>query len=659
MTYGLGIDTGGTYTDSVIVELETGKVVCSSKALTTRDDLSMGIRGSLEGLDRSLLSEVSLTSLSSTLATNSVVEGKGCRVGLISIGKRYLETSLPEICAEIDGKFTMSGEEEIRLDAGAAKKALEGMRGKVDAVVISGYLSVRNPSHEERVAAMAARILGLPVVCGHELTSKLGYEVRTTTAVMNARLIPVIRELLDSVISVMKDLGIGSPLMVVKGDGAVMKADTALMRPVETILSGPASSLTGAKALAGTDDAVVIDIGGTTTDIGILNGGFPRIEPEGARIAGRRTRVMAADISTFGIGGDSRIVVNGKDIVLSPVRVIPLCIAASKWPAVKACVAGLASVTDDRPEENYALEDIVQDTEFFILAHAAHTENLPEHDRMFLDALKTGPRRIADLCREFGLPPHAFSAGELERRGFVTRIGMTPTDLLHAEGSYTEYDADTSRIAAGYLARKCGLSLEGFIANAKDRVVRRMTASVMEKMMLDGSGSDELTDAQKEILRMSLDPSRKDYALRFELRKPIVGIGAPVGAWLPKVAEMLNTELLLPPDSEIGNAVGAITGSVSETATVTVRAAGTDMAEEPECDVFTGREIRTFARPQEAMEYARSECARLAREMAKRSGTNNPVVEISVDENVMACSGKTFFRGAVITAKATGKPDLS
>ncbi|MBQ4369205.1 MAG: hypothetical protein II805_05490, partial [Candidatus Methanomethylophilus sp.] len=76
-------------------------------------------------------------------------------------------------------------------------------------------------------------------------------------------------------------------------------------------------------------------------------------------------------------------------------------------------------------------------------------------------------------------------------------------------------------------------------------------------------------------------------------------------------------------------------------------------------DVFTGREIRTFARPQEAMEYARSECARLAREMAKRSGTNNPVVEVSVDENVMACSGKTFFRGAVVTAKATGKPDLN
>lgn len=657
MTYGLGIDTGGTYTDTVIVDLGTGKSICSNKALTTRDNLSVGIRESLEGLDRSLLAKVSLTSLSSTLATNSVVEGKGCRVGLVCIGKKYLETSLPDVYAEIDGKFSMSGEEEIRLDTGSAKQVLEGMKGKVDAVVVSGYLSVRNPSHEERVAAMAARILDLPVVCGHELTSKLGFEVRTTTAVMNARLIPIIRELLDSVIAVMKDLGISSPLMVVKGDGAVMKAETAIMRPVETILSGPASSLVGAKALSGTDDAVVIDIGGTTTDIGILKNGFPRIEPEGARISGRRTRVMAADISTFGIGGDSRILVNGKEIMLTPVRVIPLCIAASKWPSVKSAIEGLVSVTDDRPSEGYDPEDIVQDTEFFILAHPRFTDELPEHDRMLLEALRKGPRRIADLCREFGLPAHAFSVAELERRGYVTRIGMTPTDLLHAEGSYTEYDAETSLIAAGYLSRKCGLTLEGFIDKAKTEVVNKMAASVMEKMMLDRNGSDELTESQKEILRMSLG-SNEDYSLRFELKRPIVGIGAPVGAWLPKVAELLRAELLLPSDSEIGNAIGAITGSVSETATVTVRAAGTDVVEEPECNVFTGQTIKTFARPQEAMEFARSECARLAKAKASESGTANPVVEITVEENTMTVSGRSFFRGATVTAKATGKPDL-
>ncbi len=366
---------------------------------------------------------------------------------------------------------------------------------------------------------------------------------------------------------------------------------------------------------------------------------------------------MAADISTFGIGGDSRILVNGKEIMLTPVRVIPLCIAASKWPSVKSAIEGLASVTDDRPREDYDPEDVVQDTEFFILAHPRFTDELPEYDRMLLEALREGPRRIADLCREFGLPAHAFSVAELERRGYVTRIGMTPTDLLHAEGSYTEYDAETSLIAAGYLSRKCGLTLEGFIDKAKTEVVNKMAASVMEKMMLDSNGSDELTESQKEILRMSLG-SNEDYSLRFELKRPIVGIGAPVGAWLPKVAELLHAELLLPSDSEIGNAIGAITGSVSETATVTVRAAGTDVVEEPECNVFTGQTIKTFARPQEAMEFARSECARLANAKASESGAANPVVEITVEENTMTVSGRSFFRGATVTAKATGKPDL-
>ncbi|MBO5519272.1 MAG: hydantoinase/oxoprolinase family protein, partial [Candidatus Methanomethylophilus sp.] len=116
--------------------------------------------------------------------------------------------------------------------------------------------------------------------------------------------------------------------------------------------------------------------------------------------------------------------------------------------------------------------------------------------------------------------------------------------------------------------------------------------------------------------------------------------------------------LLLPSDSDIGNAIGAITGSVSETATVTVRAAGTDVVEEPECNVFTGQTIKTFARPQEAMEFSRSECARLAKAKASESGTANPVVEITVEENTMIVSGRSFFRGATVTAKATGKPDL-
>ena len=659
MTYGLGIDAGGTYTDTAIVELESGRLVCGNKALTTHDDLTVGIRESLSGLDPELLPQISLTSLSSTLATNSVVENKGCRVGLICIGINYVNAVRPDCYAQIEGRFSMSGKEEIPLDARTARAELEAMKGKVDAIAISGYVSVRNPSHERRVEKLARSILKVPVVCAHDLTSKLGFEQRTTTAIMNARLIPVIEELLSSVRAILKEFGVKSPLMMVKGDGALMKDSTAMKKPVETILSGPASSLMGAKSLTGEDDAVVIDIGGTTSDIGLLKNGLPRIEPEGANIGGRRTRVMAADIATYGIGGDSRIVVNGKDIILSTVRAIPLCIAAVRWPSVKRTVASLDGLTDDRSPENCRLEDVVQDTEFFTLAHVTDTRILSAADRKLLTLLRKRPFRLTDAGEKLGIPAGAFSAGELESRGYVMRIGVTPTDILHAEGSYTQYDAGTSRTAVEYLARKCGTDTDTFIRRAKELIAKRIAGCAMEKVLLDESGRDSLSDTEKELRERVLNGVSEDYSISFNLRHPIIGIGAPVGAWLPAVADMLHTRLILPENSHIGNAIGAVTGSVCETVVITVRASGPEYVEEPECDVFTGEEIRTFDWSKEAMSFAKNEGTRLARERALAAGAKNPVVEVFTEENILEVGDKKYFRGATVTVKATGKPDLS
>ena len=656
---GLGIDTGGTFTDSVIVDLDTGRVLCSSKAPTTREDLSVGVRGSLEGLDGDLLRSVSLTSLSSTLATNSVVEGKGCRAGMICIGKSYDVYPHPECYAEVNGSFSMNGEETERLDVKAVKAALKDMVGRIDALAVAGYLSVRNPDHELRVAAMAKEILGVPVVCTHVLTSRLGFAQRATTALMNARLIPVIADLLASVRKVMTDLGITSPLMIVKGDGALMKDDEAALRPVETILSGPASSMIGAMALTGLKDAVVIDVGGTTSDIGILKDGRPRIEPEGALIGGHRTRVMAADVSTFGIGGDSRMVVNGREVILSPVRVIPLCFAATKWPVVKEKIHSLQNVTDDRAADTRSLEKVVQDTEFFTLAHHTFEIPLDEVNKAFMELVSNAPVRICDAAEILDVHPNAISAGMLESLGYVTRIGFTPTDLLHAEGTFTEFDTEVSEIAAGYLARRCHKSTGDFIRDARQMVTSKIARCVMEKVLLDGTGRDEMNDTEAEIVSRCLSSPSDDYGIGFTLKSPLVGIGAPVGAWLPQVADTLGTKLVITEESEIGNAVGAVTGSVSETAEVTVRAVGDELVDEPECNVFTGETVKTFARPREALEYARTECARKAVEAARRAGASNPVVEVSVDERSMEVSAaQKIFRGALVTARATGKPDL-
>jgi N-methylhydantoinase A/oxoprolinase/acetone carboxylase beta subunit len=124
--------------------------------------------------------------------------------------------------------------------------------------------------------------------------------------------------------------------MVVRGDGALIAAQEALMRPIETILSGPAASLVGARHLTGLDNAVVSDIGGTTTDVAVLEGGHPRLDSEGATVGRYRTMVEAVAMHTFGLGGDSelRLEDGGFDagLILGPRRLMPLSLAGHLWP---------------------------------------------------------------------------------------------------------------------------------------------------------------------------------------------------------------------------------------------------------------------------------------------------------------------------------------
>ncbi|HOE52136.1 MAG TPA: hydantoinase/oxoprolinase family protein, partial [Methanomassiliicoccales archaeon] len=334
MELGLGIDTGGTYTDAALVELGTGKVIAKAKALTTRNDLSIGIAGSLRNLGDVPLKDVKLVSLSSTLATNSVVEGKGCRVALIIAGDAYNGSVPVDHIIQVQGGHTIRGVPNCPIDLQAVEEYVAGIADQVDAIAISTFFSVRNPEHEIALKRMITSKWDLPVVCGHELSTQLGFQERTLTAILNAKLIPIMAELIQSVKKVLEEDGIKAPLMIVKGDGSLMGEQLAKERPVETILSGPAASLIGARNLTGENDAVVVDVGGTTTDIGVLRGGRPRLDPEGAIIGGWRTRVRAADISTSGIGGDSRVVVVNGQIMLGTLRVMPLCIASSQYPRV-------------------------------------------------------------------------------------------------------------------------------------------------------------------------------------------------------------------------------------------------------------------------------------------------------------------------------------
>lgn len=285
----LGIDTGGTYTDAVLFSEATG-VVAKAKALTTRHDLAEGVSGAVETVlakARVPVSAISLVSLSTTLATNALVEGQGGRAGLIMIGfgpEDLKRDGLQEALGSDPVLFLPGGHNvhggETPLDMSALDETLPDLSSQVSSFAIAGYFAVRNPDHEKRVRDRIREVSHLPVTCSHELSSKLGGPRRALTTLLNARLVSMIDRLIGSCEDFLKARGIDVPMMVVRGDGALISAAEARLRPIETILSGPAASLVGARYLTGLDNAIVSDIGGTTTDVAVLEkaarGSMPR-----------------------------------------------------------------------------------------------------------------------------------------------------------------------------------------------------------------------------------------------------------------------------------------------------------------------------------------------------------------------------------------------
>ncbi|MFR0924703.1 MAG: glutamate mutase L [Butyricicoccaceae bacterium] len=263
----LGIDTGGTYTDSVIVDAVSRQVLCKAKAFTTRQDLLCGIAQSLDRMHYAHPDEIVMVCLSTTLATNAVVEGQSGRVGALLLG-RDAAGSLPAVqVRRLRGTLDIKGRILEDISPEEIIAAANAFRGQVDAVAISGFASVRNPVHEARVRQIIQQELDVPVVCAHELSSALGFQERTVTAVLNAALIPNIRALIDSTDLALAQRKIHAPIMIVKGDGSLMRAEYARSRPIETVLSGPAASIVGGLFLSGVSDALLLDMGGTTTDL--------------------------------------------------------------------------------------------------------------------------------------------------------------------------------------------------------------------------------------------------------------------------------------------------------------------------------------------------------------------------------------------------------
>ncbi|WP_407313528.1 hydantoinase/oxoprolinase family protein [Desulfosporosinus sp. SB140] len=612
MSLVLGIDTGGTYTDGVVVELRNKQILKKAKALTTREDLSIGIRNCIAYLDFEDFKNISAVSLSTTLATNAIVEGRGCEVGLLMIGSDPIDTLPVRHYYVLPGGHDIKGHPNAELDLVKTRQAICELKGKVDAIAISGYLSVRNPEHEIAVMKMVNEILDLPVVCAHQLTTSLGFHERTVTAVLNARLIPIITELIESVKKVLNEKEIKAPLMIVKGDGCMMGEALAREKPIETILSGPASSIIGGTFLTKTADALVLDMGGTTTDIAILKNGIPRINQEGATVGGWLTRVQAAQIYTYGLGGDSYIQIHKDgEILIGPQRVWPLSVVAYHHPY-------LINELKVNFDQTYDLM-FSQATDCFMFLKQATSEVLNDLENKVVEILQSGPRSLYYLTQKLNIDPNLLNLQHLINLGVLARISLTPTDILHTKGIYNQWNREAAEIGVEVLANRTRKSPDEFIRSASEKIINDLCITCLQSLV----GCDEQSIKIKNtpevmyFMQKALSPVQdQGFDCSYKINMPIVGLGAPVWAWLPEVAKKMNTSLVIPEHAEVANAVGAATGKIMETVKVLIKPGendGTYLMHAP-------WERKMFEILEDAVSYALSEAKKQAELAASKAG---------------------------------------
>lgn len=664
--YWLGFDTGGTFTDAAILDGRRN-VVATAKALTTHWDLSVGIAGAIRAVLDKMPADgtreaVTLVSVSTTLATNSVVENRFSPVGCVLVGfddamverSGLLKDGMGTII-RVRGGHDATGDVFEALDEAGAIKAIRDCMDRVDAFAVSSRFSVRNPAHELRMKEIIREVTGKSVTCAHELSSRLDAPRRALTAALNARLTPQIRQLIEALSKVLAAEQIHAPLMIVKGDGSLMRADVALEFPVETVLSGPAASVVGAGFLTGLRDFSVSDMGGTTTDVAVVTDGRPRVSGDGALIGGWRTMVEAVDVRTMGLGGDSEVDLDRDHrLRVGPRKVTSLSLAASQFPSILQDLRTL-SVQDRLPDfpTLYAYRNPGA-------ALPAHADGL---ERRAWDGVSDEPCRVSSFCRNL---PGLAALRRLADARLVTIAGFTPSDAMHVLGIQTSWCQEAAVLAAQILAiaERNGRALdrtptpEEIAQRTHEHIVRESGRIVFGTALAHDPGleakdgrwgilGDRLVD---DMLAGKTFSSLVGGGLR--LAVPLIAIGAPVAAYYPEVARRLGCELHIPEHAGVCNAVGAVAGVVTETIEVLIN--------QPSFKIYRVHDpagARDYSDLDEAVEHAKKAARSLALEAALRAGAEDPAVRIETrEQRAHMGTGGDYVAELTVRATATGRP---
>ncbi|WP_147112022.1 hydantoinase/oxoprolinase N-terminal domain-containing protein [Tateyamaria sp. syn59] len=657
----LGVDTGGTYTDAVLMQDEA-RVLARAKALTTRHDLAVGVGEAVRavlGASGVQAGEVGMASLSTTLATNALVEGQGGRVALIYIGFREKDLAAQGLAEALGddpvcvlaGGHGHDGAEAAPLDEAALWAFLETHMNAVSGFAVAAQFATRNSAHELRAMEMVREVTGRPVSASHQLSAKLGGPKRALTAVLNARLIGMIDALIGRAEAELRRIGITAPMMVVRGDGALMSSAQARGRPIETILSGPAASIVGARWLTGADHALVSDIGGTTTDVAVLRGGRPVIDRDGARVGPHRTMVEAVAMRTTGLGGDSEVhfVAEGLQggVTLGPRRVLPVSLIAheAREVVLPLLEAQMRSAT---PGEH--------DGRFGRAVPGVSADGLVARDAALLERIGGGVQGLGAVLRT---RMDQAALKRLVARGLVQVAGLTPSDASHVLGYLSDWDAEAARMACVLFGRRrtgAGERLASEPEQMARMVVDQLTHQTGVALLQAALAEDGLDEglATHALMQRGLSDACGLVRVSTGLDVPVVGLGASARAYYPAVGERLGCEMQLPENGGVANAIGAVVGRV------TVRRSGTVTApSEGRFRVHLPTGPEDFAGSEAALAKLETVLAEDARAAARAAGASEIELRVSRDIRTVQAEAREVFVEATLTAEAAGRPRIA
>jgi N-methylhydantoinase A/oxoprolinase/acetone carboxylase beta subunit len=353
----IGVDVGGTFTKAVALDPDGLRMRAQAVVPTTHRAESGVTQGVVEALEDLLArlgedrSRIALVAFSTTQAMNALLEGDVATVGVVGLGVA------PDL--RVARRRTKVGEIELApgrslhtehgfldatrgLDSDTIDETLDRLVGAgCTAVAVSGAFSVDGPEHELAVVERAAR-LGLPACAGHDLSGAYGLETRTVSAAINAAILPVVERTATLVRHGLEQAGVDAPLLVLRGDGGAMGIDAFRRRPSFTVGSGPAAGVAAALHRAGALDAIVVECGGTSTNVSIVKRGRPVLRS--IKVMGRPTAIRSIDSWVVGAAGGSMPLLGRRGVAETGPR------SAHLAGLGYACFADPAALRDARVE---------------------------------------------------------------------------------------------------------------------------------------------------------------------------------------------------------------------------------------------------------------------------------------------------------------------